>query len=167
MRDAITSEKIDLPEHCSSLAIIMAVLAASRYCFRAMYRRNRYLASLMKSYKSINTDQIPAAVFPFLTCSSHHHILQRKQTSLLHEEPFARTRFSYATVTRRVLAVAQAQNSHAEGPQGRLAGAGQTLSGGMQKATDHYARGELYRGKPSNCSCVGIYGVRKERRDSF
>lgn len=35
----------DLPADCSSLAMMMAVRAASRYCFRAMYRRNRYLAS--------------------------------------------------------------------------------------------------------------------------
>lgn len=34
-----------LPADCSSLAMMMAVRAASRYCFRAMYKRNRYLAS--------------------------------------------------------------------------------------------------------------------------
>lgn len=35
----------DLPADCSSLAMMMAVRAASRYCFKAMYKRNRYLAS--------------------------------------------------------------------------------------------------------------------------
>ena len=35
----------DPPADCSSLAMMMAVRAASRYCVRAMYKRNRYLAS--------------------------------------------------------------------------------------------------------------------------
>jgi len=34
-----------VPAHCSSLAMMMAVRAASLYCCRAIYRRNRYLAS--------------------------------------------------------------------------------------------------------------------------
>lgn len=33
------------PPFCSSLAMIIAVRAASPHCLRAMYRRNRYLAS--------------------------------------------------------------------------------------------------------------------------
>jgi len=33
------------PAFCSSRAMTLAVRAASRYCFRAMYRRNRYLGS--------------------------------------------------------------------------------------------------------------------------
>lgn len=34
-----------VPAHCSSLAIMMAVRAASLYCCSAIYRRNRYFAS--------------------------------------------------------------------------------------------------------------------------
>lgn len=52
--------------------------------------------------REINTDQMPTAVFPFLPCSPHHHILQSKQTSLLCDELFVWTRFSYATVSCRV-----------------------------------------------------------------
>lgn len=54
------SENLDLPERCSSLAMIIAVLAASLYCFSAMYKRNRYLASYLSHTKAINTGECQA-----------------------------------------------------------------------------------------------------------
>lgn len=51
-----------------------------------------------------------------------------------------------------------------QGPEG---GPGQALSGGVLKATDHYAHGELCRGKPNNSSCVGTYGVKKNPGTPF
>ena len=44
---------INLPALCSSLAIMIAVLPASLYCFKAMYSRNRYFASYNKQGVSI------------------------------------------------------------------------------------------------------------------
>lgn len=41
----IVCEDVFVPAHCSSLAMMMAVRAASLYCCSAMYRRNRYFAS--------------------------------------------------------------------------------------------------------------------------
>lgn len=80
----------------------MAVLAASRCCFRAMYKRNRYLASWMKSYKSNKYWPNSHCCIPFLDLLIPPPHSPKIADKLAYEEIIVWTHSSYATVTCRV-----------------------------------------------------------------